>query len=106
MSAKKNGAQSGGGDTAPESLPAHAAQPRANRRRLKRRATDPLPPADVPPNPAVARDTPKAKAKLTDARRGYDPYDSGELIKPRNPGVPRDLRSLGSRLKSNAKKKG
>lgn len=92
MNPKKNGAKSRGDDKPHGGSIAEPPKPRANRRRLKRRATDPAP-------------TSEAKRKATDARRGYDPYDSGELIKHKNPGVPRDLRLLGSWLKTHKKTK-
>jgi hypothetical protein len=92
LNAKKSGAKSRGDDEPQVGSTAEPPKPRANRRRVKRRATDAAPPTE-------------AKRKATDARRGYDPYDSGELVKPKNPGVPRDLRSLGSWLKSHKKTK-
>ena len=83
-----------------------------DRRRLKRRATDPE--LAEPTGKAAAEKTRpdaverksaplKVKRNVNGARTGYDPYESGQLVKPSNPGVRRDLRSLGQWLKAGKK---
>lgn len=85
-------------------------EPGNNRRRLKRRATDPAPHVQTQGRSAngearpqsAGRSKPKAtiKRNTTGTRVGYDPYESGQLIKEKRAGVPRDLRSLGQWLKA------
>ncbi len=87
-----------------------AAKPKPERRRLKRRATDSAPPADKAARHATDGESPGTAGRLksksairrnvTGARVGYDPYESGQLVKQKRPGVRRDLRSLGQWLKS------
>ncbi len=48
----------------------------------------------------------KMKKNAAGTRVGYNPYESGELVKLKNPGVRRNLRELGQLLKGKPRKKG
>jgi hypothetical protein len=69
--------------------------PKADRRKAK--AVKPAPKK----TPQI---TPIAKNKSA-IRVGYDPYESGAIVKPKNPGTRRNLRELGMWLKSQSRAK-
>lgn len=48
----------------------------------------------------------KLRPNSAGVRAGYNPYESGQLLRPKNPGTRRDLRELGQWLKGRSSQKG
>ena len=68
----------------------------------RRKASNKQIPALLKPKPAIQR----VKKNAAGTRVGYNPYESGELVRQNNPGVRRNLRELGRWLKGQPREKG